>query len=211
MTARYIAVILLIGLLGACDKTQTLEVESTAVKPAATAAVTTNAAEPDILAKLPESIALMKSAKCSASDQGETSCVINNYDIGIFESGCSADGLYGAVSAKEGALLVDSIIPAEANSIAKLQDKQIVCIEASAQQGKDPASWHYVRAIPVKTIAGCKDNNLCNTYGDRAVSWIKPASGKPCVLDAAKKYVGDCAAGWIKADEFEEFSMGLNP
>jgi hypothetical protein len=157
----------------------------------------------------PESVSKMNGAVCTTSKEGEKSCSVDTYTIDIFESGCSADGLYGAVSTKESATLVDGISGVQAKPTAKLQDKQIVCIQASAHKGKEPPQWHYVKAIPVASIAGCKNNDLCETYGDRVITEVQAVKDKPCALNAKGMYEGNCAAGWIKAEAFEEFSMGL--
>ncbi|MGQ9449258.1 hypothetical protein ACSAMZ_18305 [Xanthomonas citri pv. bilvae] len=80
--------------------------------------------------------------------------------------------------------------------------------QAIGRAGQDPRCY-YVAAIPASTIARCKNNALCKTYGDRQIKQIKRASGESCHPAAPGQYVGNCAQGWVSADALDVFSNGI--
>ncbi len=150
---------------------------------------------------------IAKGAKVACADDkyGNAACTADGYQIDFGE--CSDDSSYGGIAATGGVTLEDHVSTEHAQPVARLQDKQFVCIEATAHKGEQER--YFVRAVPVTSVPGCKGNDLCKSYGDRSIQWIAPRSGKPCQRKDSKSYTGDCAAGWIDNDALEEFSMGL--
>ncbi|AOY65027.1 hypothetical protein ABFO19_02565 [Xanthomonas citri pv. glycines] len=92
-----------------------------------------------------------------------------------------------------------------ATATANLAQGQLVCVQAIGRAAQNPR-YYYVAAIPASTIARCKNNALCKTYGDRQ---IKRASGESCHPAAPGQYVGNCAQGWVSADALDVFSNGI--
>jgi hypothetical protein len=150
---------------------------------------------------------IAKGAKvaCANDKYGNPACMADGYRIDFGE--CSDDSFYGGITAKAGVTLEDQVSTDRAQPVARLQDKQFVCIEATARKGEQER--YFVRAVPVTSVPGCKGNDLCKSYGDHFIQWIAKRSGKPCQRKDRKSYKGDCAAGWIDNDALEEFSMGL--
>jgi len=151
-------------------------------------------------------IASKSKTACAKDTYGNTVCTADGYKVDFGDCGDSLS--YGGIAVTDGVTLVDQLTAHDAQPIARLENKQFVCIEATASKGGQER--YYVKAVPVASVVGCKGNDLCKSYSDHQVQWIKPPSGKPCRLDAAtKSYTGDCPEGWIDGDALEEFSMGL--
>lgn len=151
-------------------------------------------------------IASKSKITCAKDTYGNTACTADDYAVDFSDCGDSLS--YGGIAVTDGVTLVDQINNHDAQPIARLKNKQFVCIEATAS--KHNQERYYIKAVPVDSVVGCKGNDLCKSYGDHPVQWIEQPSGKPCQRDAATKgYTGDCAAGWIDGSALEEFSMGL--
>ncbi|TCV97217.1 hypothetical protein EC912_101212 [Luteibacter rhizovicinus] len=141
--------------------------------------------------------------QCKQDAYGNPACTVDGYQVDLSE--CGDDMLYGAVVAKNGVTLTDAVN--SGHPVARLANKQFVCIEATAT--KDKQERYFVKAVPVESVARCKGNDLC-TQGNQPVQWIRPATGSACRRNGnAVAYTGDCAAGWVDKDTLEEFSMGL--
>ncbi|MBB4708233.1 hypothetical protein FHY34_002094 [Xanthomonas arboricola] len=69
--------------------------------------------------------------------------------------------------------------------------------------------YYRVIAIPADSVAGCKNNPACATYGDRPIQRSKSSTGESCHAAAPGQYVGDCAQGWVSADALDVFSNGI--
>ncbi|KQQ73244.1 hypothetical protein ASF73_10840 [Xanthomonas sp. Leaf131] len=91
---------------------------------------------------------------------------------------------------------------------ANLSQGQLVCIQGIGRTGQNPL-YYYVVAVPASSVAKCKNNALCEQYGDRPIKRSKPAAGEACHAAAPGQYVGDCAKGWVSADALDVFSNGL--
>jgi hypothetical protein len=154
-------------------------------------------------------VAAMADAKCVRNSDQFSSCTAGGYQIEITPQGCSADGFYGAVSS-DTAPSVDLMdgLSEEQQVVARLPAGQFVCTMASASKPGEEASWHYVMAIPAESVPACKGKTVCTQNQGGQIEWIKPASGTPCRWTSSG-YAGDCAAGWVRSEEFGEFSMGL--
>jgi hypothetical protein len=135
--------------------------------------------------------------------------VYGDYQIATYPHGCSSDGTYGAIDTDDdgNATLVATFPNGE--PVARLKKGQLVCVSADAHmKGGDP-QWYYVTAIPAESVKACAGKSLCGAPGRPVVEWTRPASRKACQLDASGHYTDGCAAGWVSANEFGEFSMGL--
>lgn len=138
-------------------------------------------------------------------------CKLKDLTINTYPDGCSTDGFYGVVQAPNGgkAALHESLPASDANVVARFMEGQFVCVSADARGLHDAEpSWYYITAIPVATLKACKGNPDCKP-GDLPVEWVKAHGGEPCRPGPDKRYIGDCAAGWVKASEFGEYSMGI--
>jgi hypothetical protein len=142
---------------------------------------------------------------CANDRYGNAACTADGYQIDFGD--CSDRLSYGGIATSGGVSLEDQVSSRHAQPVARLQDKQLVCIEATARRGEQERA--FVKAVPVESVPGCKGNDLCRIYGDRPVEWMRPPPGKSCRRTDGKAYTGDCAAGWIDMGTLEEFSMGL--
>jgi len=163
---------------------------------------------------LPPAAANLPNVSCNQPKRGwNQECASNDWRILIDAKGCSAKkGAYGKVYADDEATvkLRRSLPPAQSDVEAKLGDGQFVCVSATARgPGSSEPQWYYVMAIPVKSVKACAAKSFCAKPGDLPIEWMRSTNGKRCRLSARGQYEGDCAAGWVNAKEFGEFSMGL--
>ncbi|GAA0693773.1 hypothetical protein ISN75_03220 [Dyella marensis] len=136
-------------------------------------------------------------------------CTAGEYQIVVNTEGCGTDGIYGQIQANDqpSAVLATAFPPFPSTPVARLHDMQFVCVMANAHKQAGQPEWHYVVAIPAESVAACKHSELCGEPGAPKVEWIKPAPQGACRLEHGQ-YV-DCAAGWVSASQYAEFSMGL--
>lgn len=138
-------------------------------------------------------------------------CTSGDFRISAAPNGCDANSSYGKVHSGKGDVvrLWDRLPPSSVSWIAKLKDEQLVCVSADARQPGSLPGWYYVTAIPVHTVKACTGKAWCEKPGDLPIEWAHAPSALACQLDKNGRYVGNCPAGWVKASEFSEFSMGL--
>ncbi|MCC5069475.1 hypothetical protein [Xanthomonas campestris] len=142
-------------------------------------------------------------------------CTAGNVDAGDFydvelSPACDDAGLFAGVAQASGVDALDAV-PTTGSSVvarARLAQGQLVCIQAIGRAGQNPL-YYYVIAIPADSVAGCKNNPACRTYGDRPIQRSKSATGESCHAAAPGQYVGDCAQGWVGADALDVFSNGI--
>ena len=142
-------------------------------------------------------------------------CTAGNVDAGDFydvelSPACDDAGLFAGVAQASGVDVLDAV-PTTGSSVvarARLAQGQLVCIQAIGRAGQNPL-YYYVIAIPADSVAGCKNNSVCRTYGDRPIQRSKSATGGSCHAAAPGQYVGDCAQGWVGADALDVFSNGI--
>ncbi|WDL38780.1 hypothetical protein JH288_02720 [Xanthomonas campestris pv. campestris] len=142
-------------------------------------------------------------------------CTAGNVDAGDFydvelSPACDDAGLFAGVAQASGVDALDAV-PTTGSSVvarARLAQGQLVCIQAIGRAGQNPL-YYYVIAIPADSVAGCKNNSVCRTYGDRPIQRSKSATGGSCHAAAPGQYVGDCAQGWVGADALDVFSNGI--
>ncbi|WP_426788548.1 hypothetical protein [Xanthomonas campestris] len=142
-------------------------------------------------------------------------CTAGNVDAGDFydvelSPACDDAGLFAGVAQASGVDALDAV-PTTGSSVvarARLAQGQLVCIQAIGRAGQNPL-YYYVIAIPADSVAGCKNNPACRTYGDRPIQRSKSATGGSCHAAAPGQYVGDCAQGWVGADALDVFSNGI--
>ncbi|CAP49820.1 hypothetical protein VDP97_11370 [Xanthomonas campestris pv. campestris] len=142
-------------------------------------------------------------------------CTAGNVDAGDFydvelSPACDDAGLFAGVAQASGVDVLDAV-PTTGSSVvarARLAQGQLVCIQAIGRAGQNPL-YYYVIAIPADSVAGCKNNPACRTYGDRPIQRSKSATGGSCHAAAPGQYVGDCAQGWVGADALDVFSNGI--
>lgn len=137
----------------------------------------------------------------------DATCDSGEYDVER-RPGCGDDGLFGGVSADTGALLVDRLPPEDTTRRATLAKGQIVCIEAIARAGQQPA-WYFVTQFSPAAIAACTGNPLCETYGERPVTAETHGAGTACRAVSMGEVSAGCASGWTNADDIEAFSNGM--
>ncbi|WP_285447915.1 hypothetical protein [Xanthomonas sp. LMC-A-07] len=142
-------------------------------------------------------------------------CTAGNVDAGDFydvelSPACDDAGLFAGVAQASGVDALDAV-PTTGSSViarARLAQGQLVCIQAIGRAGQNPL-YYYVIAIPADSVAGCINNSVCRTYGDRPIQRSKSATGGSCHAAAPGQYVGDCAQGWVGADALDVFSNGI--
>lgn len=159
---------------------------------------------------LPAPVATLPGVTCTQQRKDWTpECSAGEYRIVVNMEGCSGDGLYGQILTgdKPSASLGTGFPPFPTGPVAKLHDMQFVCIAATARKQVGEPLWYYVMAIPAESVAACKHSKLCGDPGIPKVEWVKAPPQGACRFEHGR--YADCAAGWVSASDFAEFSMGL--
>lgn len=161
-------------------------------------------------AALPGSVSGLPGAVCSRQKKGwNLQCTYGNFAIATYPDGCGAHGFYGVVQATASqAITVQDSFP-NGRVVATLHDEQLVCATAEARvAGHNDVAWYYLKAIPRDSVKACKGKSVCGPE-HVPVDWATPTQGVPCHAAADGSYTGACATGWVKAENFSEFSNGL--
>jgi hypothetical protein len=228
-TPAFACIALSLMLLSACRKTEPTQLaiapepadqpEAAAPStrtptPAEKASVTANASRYVRASDLNRFDYVMSKASITCADTARgLDCTTGNPDNGdTFDvrmySGCGASGLFGGVTAE--ANLFDRYPPKSGAWPASLQKGQFVCILAQAGSA-DEAYLYYVVETPTDSVADCAESSLCKDYGHRPVKWNVPTTGTDCRATGEGAFEGDCAMGWVDAENVEAFTMGLIP
>jgi hypothetical protein len=189
------------------DRAATAEVP-TATAPAS-AAIPAKPGLPVDASQLPP-VASVPSIVCTKQQEGwSPECMAGEYQIAVYMEGCGADGFYGEVHSDAGPAVTLRTGFAEfpAQPVAKLPQNQFVCVAADARKRIGERLWYYVVAIPVETVKACKGKELCGDPGQPQVEWVQSAPRGKCRFENGR--YADCAAGWVSANEFAEYSNGL--
>ncbi len=157
---------------------------------------------PASMAELAEQAAV----RCGNPATGEE-CEAGDYDVELLPN-CGREGFFAGVGNADGATLVDKAPPEDSVHRAVLSQGQILCIQAIARAGQNPA-WYYVTALPAASIEACNGNSLCERYGDRKVESLSPKATNTCRSAGAGRFAGECATGWVRASELDVFSEGM--
>ncbi|HEX7815549.1 hypothetical protein [Dyella sp.] len=160
---------------------------------------------------LPVQVAHLAGAQCSQQHAGWAyTCRWQHYDITADPPSrrCAQDGLYGNIQTDSpGLTLLDR--PAGGKPVARLKNRQFVCVSADARQGNQEVQWYYVTAITVGSVAACRGRKLCGGPGDLPIESLVPGTGVSCHRDAKGNVVGDCASGWVRTEDLELFANGI--
>lgn len=162
------------------------------------------------VANLPGSVSGLPGVTCARQGKGwHLQCTYGNFEIATYPDGCGARGFYGMVYATvSSAVVVQDGFP-NGKVVAKLHDEQLVCAMAEARvTGHNDVVWYYLKAIPRDSVKACKGKSVCGPE-KLPVDWAVPAPAAPCHAGADGNYTGACATGWVKAENFSEFSNGL--
>ena len=159
--------------------------------------------------QLPASVAGLPGISCAKQGKNwNYQCVYGNFQIATYPDGCSAHGFYGVVDAGDKPTVAMVASFPQGNVVAKLHEQQLVCTSAVAHvKGNSDAVWYYLTAIPRDSVKACKGKSACGP-DNLQIEWIEPVQGATCHL-AADGYYTACASGWVKAENFTEFSNGL--
>ncbi|CAH0144129.1 hypothetical protein ACQ5SA_05370 [Stenotrophomonas indicatrix] len=151
---------------------------------------------------------------CSNASAG-TGCTAGDVDSGDFydvelSPDCGDQGFFAGVAEAKGVETLDAVPSSgsKATATAKLSKGQLVCVQGIGRTGQNPL-FYYVVAIPANTVGKCKDNALCDTYGDRPINNRVATGGEACHAAAPGHYAGNCAQGWVSADVLDVFSNGM--
>jgi hypothetical protein len=103
-----------------------------------------------------------------------------------------------------------------ARRIAKLHDRQYICILSNAD---DNATWTKIKAVPfanAKEVCSSEDNqNLCSRMNNFSVKWLsKKPVGRNCRLKVTQdeggqmvsQALGVCATGWLPSKHIRYFA-----
>lgn len=132
-------------------------------------------------------------------------CTAGNVDAGDFydvelSPACDDAGLFAGVAQASGVDALDAV-PTTGSSVvarARLAQGQLVCIQAIGRAGQNPL-YYYVIAIPADSVAGCKNNSVCRTYGDRPIQRSKSATGGVAMpLPQASMSATAHRDGWVR-------------
>lgn len=159
--------------------------------------------------ELPASVARLPGVSCAKQKKNwNYQCVYGDFQIATYSDGCSAHGFYGMVYATDTPAVVMQDGFPQGGVVAKLQEQQLVCASAEARiKGNNDVVWYYLTAIPRDSVRACKGKPACGP-GDLHIEWARPVQGATCHWDADGHYAA-CASGWVKAENFSEFSNGL--
>lgn len=151
---------------------------------------------------------------CSNASAG-TGCTAGDVDSGDFydvelSPDCGDQGFFAGVAEAKGVETLDAVPSSRSRTTAtaKLSKGQLVCVQGIGRTGQNPL-FYYVVAIPANTVGKCKDNALCDTYGDRPINNRVATGGEACHAAAPGHYAGNCAQGWVSADVLDVFSNGM--
>ncbi|MEG0185034.1 MAG: hypothetical protein RR704_16480 [Stenotrophomonas sp.] len=142
---------------------------------------------------------------CTAGDVGSG----DFYDVELSPD-CGDQGLFAGVAEASGVETLDAVpgSGSKATVTATLSKGQLVCVQGIGRTGQNPL-FYYVVAIPANTVGKCKDNALCDTYGDRPIDNRSAKGSDACHAAAPGRYAGNCAQGWVGADGLDVFSNGM--
>lgn len=164
----------------------------------------------DQVKDLPDSVSRLQGALCTRQKRGwDLQCTYGDFEIATYPAGCGAHGFYGMVYATDSQTIVVQDGFPNGRVVAKLHDEQLVCTTAEARiSGHNDVVWYYLKAIPRDSVKACNGKVACGP-GNLPVDWTTPVQGAPCHRSADGSYTGTCATGWVKAENFSEFSNGL--
>ncbi len=191
---------------------------SAASSPATTAPAAASTARPGTAPVSADNglAALIRASRvtCSNGSAG-TGCTAGDVDSGDFydvelSPDCGDQGFFAGVAEAKGVETLDAVPSSgsKATATAKLSKGQLVCVQGIGRTGQNPL-FYYVVAIPANTVGKCKDNALCDTYGDRPINNRVATGGEACHAAAPGHYAGNCAQGWVSADVLDVFSNGM--
>ena len=157
----------------------------------------------------PASVAGLPGISCAKQKKnGNYQCAYGNFEIATYPAGCSAHGFYGTVYASDTPTVSMHDGFPQGSVVAKLREQQLVCTSAEAYvKGDNNVVWYYLTAVPRDSVKACKGKSVCGP-GNLQIEWTRPVQGATCHLDADGYYTA-CASGWVKAENFNEFSNGL--
>lgn len=151
---------------------------------------------------------------CTNASAG-TGCTAGDVDSGDFydvelSPDCGEQGFFAGVAEDKGVEALNAVpsTGSKTHATATLSKGQLVCVQGIGRTGQNPL-FYYVVAIPAATVAKCKGNALCDTYGDRPISGLAGTAGEACHATAPGHYAGNCAQGWVAADVLDVFSNGM--
>jgi len=135
-----------------------------------------------------------------AKDRKDLDCIGGRPEVGDYAQvdlrpGCSDSSSFGI--AKRSLELRDKISPLDTRTIAKLDRGTPVCIQAIGSAGGKPF-YYYVTAIQADFVPACSGNHECVAAG---MHWAVAKHRPPCRPDRVSDSPGDCASGWIWADD----------
>ena len=133
-------------------------------------------------------------------DRDELDCIGGRPEVGDYAQvdlrpGCSDSSSFGI--AKRSLELRDKISPLDTRTIAKLDRGTPVCIQAIGSAGGKPF-YYYVTAVQADYVPACVGNHECVAAG---VHWVVAKQHSSCRPDRVSDSPGDCASGWIWADD----------
>ena len=158
----------------------------------------------------PSAFRFTPEVRCTRGTSGARDCRIGDYWLRDDDLTCPPDApVFGRIFG--GAVdLLDRFPEAGAHPVARLHDRQFVCIAADVGIEPGVSSWSYVVALPTKLIPDCRGASLC-WHADFPVRFFGRRSGTACDLDRAGKYTEGCPAGWVRSDHVDAYSMGIRP
>ncbi|NIK08574.1 hypothetical protein FHY11_002084 [Xanthomonas arboricola] len=202
--------------VSACSAGESAAPAAPPVTSAASASAAAHAASPGGASGNDRLATLLQAAGVQCADANMAKgCTAGNVDAGDFydvelSPACGNTGFFAGVAQANGVDVLDAVPTTGSNAIARarLAQGQVVCIQAIGRAGQTPL-YYYVIAIPADTVAQCKNNPACGTYGDRPIQRSSTAAGDSCHAAAPGQYVGECAQGWVGADALDVFSNGI--
>lgn len=144
--------------------------------------------------------------KCEPGQASRTwECAGAGYTVSGSEDVCDEDS--SAFGAVRGTVPLDALdrLGRDARAVAKLAPGQLVCGQYAATGNTSDDRWMYVVAVPTSLVSACE---VVHCGDPEARSRRISGEDTPCRI-LQDGYGSGCAAGWVKADAIDEFSMGL--
>jgi len=186
-----------------CSALRTLALAAALIAPSA------SGMPPSTTAPTPAAFRSIRDVQCTRNGFGHVECRVPGYARINTADTCPPHApTFGSIRHPGGVTLLDRFPDVDARPVAMLHDRQFICIGTVVNTMLGTAMWSYVVAIPTRFIADCRGKALCR-HADFPMRWARTRPSVPCHLDATGRYSKGCAAGWVRSELVDEYSMGI--
>jgi len=148
----------------------------------------------------------MRGVNCTKTD-GAEHCATDRYDLSGSPTVCDEHSTsFGAVFSPVGADLATDVDDA-GTPRAHVANKQLVCIQYTADSKSGAEGWSYVVALPASLVARCAKAGTCPAAAS-PIQWHGATPTSACAV-VGGVYSDACAQGWVESSLIDAYSMGL--